>query len=123
MPRVTNKRIETTELQGEGSYVVFRRISHGASKKARRFLMVGNIRERSDLTVEEIDKMLKEEEELTLKFLLEGIVEWNWKDENNVDLQIPKTVEDLDTFTSEEIQFLTQCCAGIYPNAEKDLKN
>lgn len=115
MPRVTSRRVETPELQGEGSYVVFRKLSHGASKHARRFMVIGDVRNRTDLTIDEIDKLIKEEEELTIKLLTTGIIEWNWQDENGKDLSIPKTSEELDHFTDDELRFLSNCCVGLYP--------
>lgn len=123
MPRITSKRVETPDLQGEGSYVVFRRISHGAAQKARRFIMFGDVRERADLTVEQIDEMLKEEDELTLELVLNGVLEWNWQDENGNPLPLPKNSDDLDTMTAEEVHFIVTCCAGNYPKAEDDAKN
>lgn len=123
MPRITSRRVDTTDLQGEGSYVVFRKLTYGAQKEARRFVVIGNVRERKDLTVEEIDKLIGEEEKLTIELLTTGIIDWNWEDEDGKPLPIPTKAEDLDKFTGEEINFLVMCCMGSYPTAETERKN
>lgn len=126
MPRVTSRRIETPELQGEGSFVLFRKLSWGTAKKARRFMMIGDVRARADLTVEEIDKMLAEEAALTIDLVANGVLLWNWQDENGQPLHPPKSTEDLDLLTTDEVTFIVSCCSGNYPSdqlTETEAKN
>lgn len=123
MPRITSKRVETPDLQGEGSYVVFRRLSWGAAKEARRFVMIGDVHNRADLTVDQIEKMIADEEKLTLELVLNGVLSWNWQDEEGKDLPIPKSTEDLDKMTAEEVQFLVNCCSGNFPGDKQEEKN
>jgi hypothetical protein len=123
MPRVTSRRIETPELQGEGSFVLFRKLSWKASKEARRFMMIGDVRARTDLTVEEIDKMLAEEEKLTIELVSTGVLQWNWQDEDGKPLPLPKKTADLDILNADEVAFLVKCSAGSYPDAETEAKN
>jgi len=123
MPRVTSRRVETPELQGEGSFVVFRKLSHGAVKEVRRFMVIGDVKERKDLTVEQIDEMIAKEEMLTLELVSNGIAEWNWQDENGNPLPIPKTTEDLDKMTDEEVQYIVMGCIGQLPQDQQQSKN
>ena len=123
MPRVTSRRVETPELQGEGSFVVFRKLSHGAVKEVRRFMVIGDVKERKDLTVEQIDEMIAKEEKLTLDLISNGVMEWNWQDENGNPLPIPKTTEDLDKMTDEEVQYIVMGCIGQLPQDQQQSKN
>lgn len=123
MPRVTSRRVETPELQGEGSFVVFRKLSHGAVKEVRRFMVIGDVKERKDLTVEQIDEMITKEETLTLELVSNGIVEWNWQDDAGNPLPIPKTTEDLDKMTDEEVQYIVMGCIGQLPQDQQQSKN
>lgn len=123
MPRVTSRRVETPELQGEGSFVVFRKLSHGAVKEVRRFMVIGDVKERKDLTVEQIDEMIAKEEILTLELVSNGIAEWNWQDDAGNPLPIPKTTEDLDKMTDEEVQYIVMGCIGQLPQDQQQSKN
>ena len=123
MPRVTSRRVETPELQGEGSFVVFRKLSHGAVKEVRRFMVIGDVKERKDLTVEQIDEMIAKEEKLTLDLISNGVMDWNWQDENGNPLPIPKTTEDLDKMTDEEVQYIVMGCIGQLPQDQQQSKN
>lgn len=112
MPRITSRRVETPALQGEGSYVVFRRISWKLAKDARKFLLIGNVRDRKDMDKEQIERLVAEEERLTLEAVFNGIIEWNWQDEDGKPLPIPKTGEELDALTADEVVFLVSNCTS-----------
>jgi len=87
--RNITKRIDSKEIQGEGSYVVLRRLTIGYVKAMRR-----NEKGESNL-------------ELNEQAVLDHLVEWNWVDSDGKPLPIPKDApEILDAMTFEETDFL-----------------
>lgn len=112
MPRVTSYRVDTKDLQGEGSFVVFRRLGWKSAREVRKFIMLGNVRERPDLSVDEIEKRIAEEERLTSDCVLNGILEWNWEDEHGKPIAIPTKMSDLDDLTADEVTFLIEHATG-----------
>lgn len=91
--RKLTMRIPSTEVQGEGSYVEFAALTYGESKA---------IVTRVDDTETDSEKIAINE-----RLLIEKIVGWNWVDENDNPLPLPKddpTV--LDTMPSWEMTFL-----------------
>lgn len=120
MPRVTSYRVPTTDLQGENSYVVFRRLGWKTAREVNKYLVIGNVQTRSDLTVDEIEKRIAEEERLTSECVLNGILEWNWQDENGTPIPIPTKMEDLDALTADEVTFLIMHATGA--SRQQELK-
>lgn len=123
MPRVATKRIETIDLQGEGSYLIIKSVDWATAKKINGFLSIGNVKERADMTPEQKKKHLEAETELTERCLFTSIVFWNWADEDNNPLPVPRKTEDLDRLTNEEVQFLIEAVTGRNKPKENDLKN
>lgn len=119
MTRVTSKRIETKDLQGEGSFIVVKTVGWKTAKRINEFLIMGNVELRADMTNEQKKKHVDEETALTEQILFSSIVDWNWADENNNALPIPRTTDDLDLLTVEEVQFLLSSVTG----KNGDLKN
>ena len=118
MTRVTSKRIETTNLQGEGSFIVVKPVSYSTAKKARAFLFVegGN-------TTEEKQGLADEQTQFTEKMIFESVVSWNWTDDENNPLPIPRKTEDLDALTVEEVNFIVQSITGMTGTQEKNLES
>lgn len=112
MARVTSKRIETIDLQGEGSFIVVKPVGWKTAKKINEFLIMGNVEVRADMSDPEKKKHIEEETALTEQVLFSSIVEWNWADENGTALPIPRTTDDLDLLTVEEVQFLLSSVTG-----------
>lgn len=119
MTRVTSKRIETTNLQGEGSFIIVKTVGWKTAKKINEFLSIGNVMSRADMTNEQKKKHVDEETALTEQILFSCIVDWNWADETGVPLPIPMNTEDLDLLTVDEVQFLLSSVTG----KNGDLKN
>jgi hypothetical protein len=108
MTRVTSKRIETKDLQGEGSYIVVKPVSYSTAKKARAFVLNvpgDNQKARS--------KQAEDEIQFTEKMIFESIVEWNWTGDDDQPLPIPRKTEDLDALTVEEVNFIVQSITGM----------
>ena len=70
------------------------------------------MRERPDLSVDEIEKRIAEEERLTSDCVLNGILEWNWEDEHGKPIAIPTKMSDLDDLTADEVTFLIEHATG-----------
>jgi hypothetical protein len=120
MARITSKKVDTKDLQGEGSFVEYKPVSWKTAKAARYFLSVGDVTNRIDMSDAEKQRHTEEETKLTEECLFGSIIAWNWADENNKPLPVPRTVEDLDLLTSEEVNFLLSLTTQA-PQA--DLKN
>lgn len=120
MARVTSKKVDTKDLQGEGSFVEYKPVSWKTAKQARMFLAIGDVSNRVDMTDEQKQRHMEQETALTEECLFGSIVAWNWADENNNPLPIPRKAEDLDLLTGEEVNFLLSLTTQA-PQA--DLKN
>ena len=95
--RKAGTRIDTTAVQGEGSYVILRRLTVGEIKTLRR-----------DKDTDKFD--------LTEEMVRAHIVEWNWCDEGGNPLPQPgEHPEVFDQVTDEELAFLAEQVSG---NAE-----
>lgn len=120
MPRVTSKKIETKDLQGEGSYVVLRKMSYGDTKQSMKFLALGDVSQREDMSSEEKLSKMNEEAAFTESMIFNGVVEWNWSDENGNALPVPRKAEDLDKLTMEEVSFLVTALTTIPESVAKN---
>ena len=91
-------RVETTKVQGEGSFVVFRKFTweerRELREKMRAWLPEGT-KGLPDAYIDGIEGLI-----------LSRLVEWNWADENEQPIPLPKTSDDLGALMDEEIQFL-----------------
>ena len=93
---MTVRRYETEEVQGEGSYVVLSSLKVGEVRK---------LRKQSD---GEGDEVLA-----GLKMLSTHILEWNWVDDNDKDLPLPKgKIAVMDELTNEEVELLSELLIG-----------
>jgi hypothetical protein len=106
MARIASKRIDTTDLQGEGSYILLKPVSYKVAKEARYFMIVGDVKGRVDMTDDQKDAHMKRESELTEEMIFNSVIGWNWQDENGVDLPLPRKSEDLDLLTADEVGFI-----------------
>jgi len=113
--RQSIKRIESTEVQGEGSYVVVRR---QLVSEMRKFA--------SGETWKQIQKMQSGELEdpaLALAMAQEAterVIEWNWVDDDDNPLPLPKDdPEVFDKLTDEEFAFLSVALSASTQGAEE----
>ena len=118
--RVTSRRIETLELQGEGSFIVLRMMPYGIAKQARQFVGIGDVKNRTDMTLEQKQEWIAKETALTEKLIFGSIVDWNWVGDDDQPLPIPKTGDDLERLTSEEVLFILNHVQGLGKEAQKN---
>ncbi|MCK6580364.1 MAG: hypothetical protein L6Q98_19900 [Anaerolineae bacterium] len=99
--RKNSKRIDSSVVQGEGSYIVVSLLTYGESKAARGV---------SDVS---------EEERLAFgERLISGhILEWNWTDEYGTALPVPAADPHvLEGMPIDEMNFLMGAVTGSDPN-------
>ena len=86
MKRSDTIRVDASQVQGEGAFVEWKRLTYG---------------ERRELTQKANEKKLN-----TVEFLVSRIADWNWIGSDGAPLELPKTVDDLNYLYDEEITFL-----------------
>ena len=84
------KRIDTKDVQGEGSYVVLRPITWAEQKGIRSALDSGGL------------DNIQETERILSQYLLE----WNWTGDDDAALPAPNTPGVFDKLTMEEVGYL-----------------
>jgi len=97
--RTTVKRFDTDEVQGEGSYVVL------SSLKVKEIRHLRNADKAKDNDFDAFDE--------GCKLLAQHIVDWNWVDDEDQPLPLPKgKVSVIDMLTNEESEFLSDLMTG-----------
>lgn len=91
MIRVSSVKIDASSVQGEGAYILWRRITWGERKTLQETAKKGELQ--------------------PLEVLVTYLEDWNWVDNNGESMPIPKTVEELDPLFDEEIEFLADVAA------------
>lgn len=97
------RKCDSEEVQGEGSWVVMRQISHGENKatiaKYGAYMGVGV----ADIPPATLIEMQEANDDLIVK----NVVEWNWVDDNGDPLPLPRNQPDIvDALTEAEAKFL-----------------
>jgi len=107
------RRIETTDLQGEGSYVIVRTLTYGQRRVARGMFLRANggqlPTKREDLDIKIDERYLQDNDDFTAQLLTQNVIEWNWVDEKGGPLPLP--MDDpaiIDGMTDEEVGFLVR---------------
>lgn len=93
--RQSTTRVDASAVQGDGAYVVLRKLTLGEIKALR--VATGG----------DSDKIA-----LTEDMVREHLVEWNWADDNGVPLPQPTDPAVFDNVTDDELTFLAQAIAG-----------
>lgn len=99
--RETTRKVRSSEVQGSGSFVVFKKIR------------VKDMREiqESYANIEEDDS--EASMKLTTDLLKDYLIEWNWCDENQEPLPLPAEDPDvIENLTDEELLFLSENITG-----------
>jgi len=140
--RKVAKRISSEEVQGEGSYVILRRLTvretrerirldgarEAAREKAER-IRLENAKEKPSKKIEKltdaeqslVDEGVDEQYDSSVRYFADHILEWNWADEDENPLPLPKDDPAVvDGLTNEEANFLGQSLAG---GSEDERKN
>ena len=93
MPRKPNRQVDSAEVQGEGSYVVFRRLLWGE------FQDLSRRHEAKEIT----------DDQHSSGILGRQVAGWNWTDESGQALPVPQTDPSvLSRLTDEEVGWLIQ---------------
>jgi len=98
--RLNVVKVDSAEVQGEGSFVVIRKFTFGELKAIRK--TAKSIEGDEDVAIE-----------VSTDLLAAHIVQWDWVDEFDAPLPQPKDgSEVIDQLTNEEINFLSQKMLG-----------
>lgn len=98
--RKSTERYDSTDIQGEGSYVVLHKLTVGQIKQMRKA-------SRSDGDSDEMSF------DVGLDTIADSIVEWNWVDDNDEPLPLPTDDETIiDRLNSDEVTFLAEALVG-----------
>jgi hypothetical protein len=92
MPQRQNTlRLETPQLQGDGSFVTLRRLSWERQQEAQRLLAEGNggtlPRDGAEMSV--TAEFLRTNEAWTREILAESVINWNWVDDAGQPMPLP----------------------------------
>ena len=80
--------IQTPEAQGEGAWIKFKRLSWGERRQVRDDI--------SELKGIDLDEYI-------WSFVFERLVDFSWQDADGKALAVPKSKDDIDDYTDEEI--------------------
>ena len=106
MPQLLVERVDSAPVQGEGSYVLLKKMTHGEVKAFNR----------------EMAAAAKSEDEMPLQIVIRTqVVDWNWSDQDGVLFPLPKDQpEILERLTEAELLFLTQNIMGVSSATSKN---
>lgn len=100
---------DSAEVQGEGSWVKVRQITHGESKRMLREYGAFMGKGVQDVPPEKIEEMQAQNDALIAR----NVIEWNWVDEDGDPLPLPqKSPEVLDDLTESETKFIGLALRG-----------
>ncbi len=110
MERAKTIRVESTSLHGKDSFVELRKLTWGEQKALQKQI--------SALAEDDTAGRVALMEQMIVKYL----VGWNWKDGDEHDLPIPKSVDELDALYSEDIQFLSAAMKNIIAGTSEETR-
>ena len=84
-------KVDASKIQGEGAYILWRRITWGERKQIQESNKQGTL-----------DPM---------QIVIDYLDEWNWVDNDGNPLPIPSTLDDLNDLYDEELEFLAEVAA------------
>lgn len=97
--RRSTYRIDSKEVQGEGSFVILRAVPYRVAREAL------------ELRGDSEGLSLVEAEKYVSTLIANSIVEWDWVDDDDNPLPIPEE-GNLDNLLSLEVKFLTEKLLG-----------
>lgn len=96
--RKSTFKVSSEEIQGVGSYVIFRHMTFGTVLQA--------MSKSGDKTNS------KEEKAFTEKLLKEAVIEWDWVDDNGAPLVLPSAGLEIESLLTNEIMWLVSQITG-----------
>lgn len=94
-------RIDSSEVQGDGSFVIVRSPSWGLLRKAQK--MTNSGADAATVGIEFAEELVRE-----------TVLDWNWTDD--ADQPLPKPADDkavIERLTAEEVSFLIEKVTGL----------
>jgi len=104
--RRNTRKVETEDLQGEGSYVILKNIPYKTVREARQKMNSGKSK---DLTDEEQAKI---EDEFVQEIFSLVVTEWDWVDDDDEPMKLPSNGLDIGELTIDEISFIMEQATG-----------
>lgn len=102
------KRIDSSSIQGEGSYIEMRGIPYSLLREAgkRMELAPKDAKGNARMTFNDQDEHLQQ-------VIRSAVVKWNWSDQDDKPIPVPTDPAfDMGLLTVEEIQFIYQAAVG-----------
>jgi hypothetical protein len=117
-------RVDSSEVQGEGSFALVRKLSYEQKRmatrmvaKANKGVLPSNVDAMSGMEVG--TEFLDDNDEFTRSLLVENVLQWNWVDFDGKPLPLPKDDPDvIARLTDEEVEFLAKTINGQRGAAE-----
>jgi hypothetical protein len=118
-------RADSTEVQGEGSFVVVRKLGYAQRRKVFDFYAKSNggkIDQGQDQKIEITTEFLDFNDQITREMLVESVVAWDWTDDDGHALPLPSADPAvIEHLTGDEVDFLAKLIqSGATPAAEKN---
>lgn len=129
---------DSDDVQGEGSYIKLRSVTYGEGKQMRKQMDAFTQRREelnaklsngaSDAEKKKLRSQLEavdaEVQALNEQVLVDKIYEWNWVDDNDQPLPLPKDdPKVIDTLTTGEMQFIQAKLRGTDEDRKKPAAN
>lgn len=100
---------DSTEVQGEGSWIKVRMVTHGQSKKLQKDFSDVIGKDFSDISIERRAEFQTQSDELLTRM----IVDWNWVNDDDEPLPLPRDEQTVvDELTELEHQFIANAIRG-----------
>lgn len=101
---------DSTEVQGEGSWIKVRLLKHGQAKQLTRAFGGVAGKGPDEIAPEQYDELQKTNEELVSS----AVFDWNWTDDDGQPLPLPKDDPAvIDELTELEHQFIGNALRGV----------
>jgi hypothetical protein len=131
--RTRTKKVESSDIQGEGSYIALRLPTRGevkalyregralqrATERAGELEEAGQQEEADQL----LDETMTKNDARSAELVIQHLVEWNWSGDDGKQLDRPKSIEDIDALTSAEADFLINAVTELYQPTPEQQKN
>jgi len=119
-------RIDAAEVQGEGAYVVVRKLGYAQRQQATRMMadaFGGKLPQKlDDAQIAITSEFLAGNDNYTRQLLSKNVIEWNWVDDAGNALPLPiADVSVIERLTDDEVTFLARVIqGGAAPATEKN---
>jgi hypothetical protein len=120
-------RVDAAAVQGEGAFVVVRKLGYAQKQQATRMMAEacgGKLPQKIEGTdVAITSEFLAGNDAFTRDLLTSNVIEWNWVDDAGKPLALPREAGVIETLTDDEVTFLARVIQGQEPTAVGAEKN